>query len=78
MYKGWDNTMKELVDWFQVVKNEQDLAFFVEKLEKEVSELKMSGTVSVGSSATSDLFNNKTVNRRLCCGKKEKCSCKES
>lgn len=70
--------MKELVDWFHTVKKEQAVELFVEKLRKDVSELKMSGTVSVGSTGTSDLFNNKTVNRRLCCGKKEKCSCKES
>jgi hypothetical protein len=44
----------------------------LEKLSDWFEQLKMTGTVSTTSTATSDLFNNKTVNRRLKRGKKKK------
>jgi len=50
----------------------------LEKLSDWFEQLKMSGTVSTASAATSDLFNNKTVNRRLKRGKRKKEARKES
>ncbi len=64
--------MKELSYWFNFIKKEQDANVFLDNLEKEIKELKMTGTISTTSAATSPLFNNKTVNRRLKRGKKKK------
>jgi len=66
--------LKLLSPWFNAIKKEQDLDIFLKDLKKEIEELKMVGSVTSNSSATSALFNNKTVNRRLKRGKKKKAS----